>query len=414
MNDEEQQRYLLARSKLWTPELDKLLRKWRKQLGKKEQAHRDVAQQNADKHYRFGVPAVILGALTSSSIFATFQNCNNDDQGATVCAIIMWIRFTFGIIGLVSMAFSAALTFLNYQQTAEDHKSAADLFGERYREIDSLLQIPGALRGDPISTLQNIRSQYDNDVRNAPGLPKKYEIELTYEVVGNTHRVVPPPADVVIQMDNMGQSVDDDLLSKLLNGSSTSKSHTENLEEAIERANGHDTDDDVEVCLAYDLDAVPNYNEKTTALAVAALQSRQTEQEQQSLQRRLMFELQRMENSPRSGHTRLKKSDASPRSGHSRLRRSGPISQAKLQKTSVKNDNEKELPTTSDDQKGKREETSIQTDQNSDGQKENFRQGSRRISRSSPGYRGKPLSSSGERKISDSVRTGDGKGNYGG
>jgi hypothetical protein len=306
IDQEAQDQYVLTRARLWTPDLDKLLRKWKKQVGKKERGHRELARKYSRRHYMFGLPAVVLSTLITAGAFATFQECGEcDDKQSSQCQAEVWVRLAVGILGIISIGLTSSVTFLNYQQTAENHKSAADMFGERFREIDSMLQIPGPLRGDPITTLQSIRSQYDNDVRNAPVLPKKYDLELTYDVIASTP---PTPGQVNVVIDREQKRKDTVALEKLLedgegkkkseeslDGGSSDESITISVDEALKERNEHDTDDDQEVCIAFDLDAVPNYTQATTALAVATLAAKKREEEQKSLQKALAFELQRME-----------------------------------------------------------------------------------------------------------------------
>ena len=312
MDQAAQDNYILSRSRLWTPDLDKLLRKWKKQIGRKERGHRDLARIYARKHYMFGLPAVILSTLITAGAFATFQECGEcDDQQSTQCQAEVWVRLSVGVLGIISIGLTSSVTFLNYQQTAENHKSAADMFGERFREIDSMLQIPGPLRGDPISTLQSIRSQYDNDVRNAPVLPKKYELELTYDVIAPKP---PSPGQVNILLTNsdreqrrrdtvtLGKLLTDEENGKEESSDDSDKSVTIVMDEALKARNEHDTDDEQDVCIAFDLDCVPNYTQATTALAMVALAAKKREEEQLSLQRALAFEMQRMEPSTQRLH----------------------------------------------------------------------------------------------------------------
>ena len=107
-----QDQLILARSKLWTPELDKLLRKWKNQVGKRERGHLNQNRKFSRRHYMFGGPAIILSTIVSVGIFATFRNCDEcDDQRAPECALDQWIRLASGIIGLFSMALTAFLTY---------------------------------------------------------------------------------------------------------------------------------------------------------------------------------------------------------------------------------------------------------------------------------------------------------------
>ena len=82
---------------------------------------------------------------------------------------------------------------MNYQELSEKHKSAADDYGSMFRMIDAMMLVPGPVRGDPVSTLQNLRSQYDDLVRRSPTLPKKYDADLTYEVIDPCKINLPKP-----------------------------------------------------------------------------------------------------------------------------------------------------------------------------------------------------------------------------
>jgi len=164
---------VIIKSKEWTPAIDKLLRRWMKQIGERHRAHLNQSRKFNRRHYMLGLPAVILSIITTTSTLATFQD------GASYWE---YIRLGMGVISVGSSAFTAGVTFLNYQESAEKHKTAADNYDSLYRVISTLLLLPYAQRGDPIGTLQNIRSQYDDNIKTYPPLPKKYDKHLTYKV----------------------------------------------------------------------------------------------------------------------------------------------------------------------------------------------------------------------------------------
>nr|QBK86017.1 MAG: uncharacterized protein LCMAC101_06120 [Marseillevirus LCMAC101] len=343
MDQNAHDQWIVARSKLWTPDLDKLLRKWKTQVGKKERGHRELARKYTRRHYMFGLPAVILATLITAGAFATFQECGEcDDRQSTQCKAEVWVRLTIGILGIISIGLTSSVTFVNYQQIAEDHKSAADMFGERFRQIDSLLLIPGPFRGDPITVLQNIRSQYDNDVRNAPVLPKKYDYELTYNVI--PHKP-PSPGQVNIVIDPERKRRETAILGKLLTDEEESSdgSVTIPINEALDQRNQYDTDGEEDVCIGFDLDAVPDYTQTTAALAVAALTAKKRQQEQESLQNALKFELRRMEM-----HTQ-KLQYGKKRSGRKKVKERGKVkskaedSEEDVQEDSVSSEEVKEI-----------------------------------------------------------------------
>lgn len=376
-----QDQMILARSRLWTPELDKLLRRWKKQLGKREKGHLDLARKYNRRHYIFGIPATVLSALIATGILATFENCDScDDGSAPECEADQWIRLAIGILGLLSAGLTAFQTFMNYQQESEKHKSAADDYGSMFRVIDTMLLVPGPVRGDPVSTLQNLRSQYDDLVRRSPTLPKKYDAELTYEVIRPDKIRLPTPPrpddirlfsrtrsrpsekttdDLRRLMTDSGDELDsdsEDTESKPKTKSkakkpkiklpkpkakkaktskaprkhsySDDKSATGSTLEALDHVfaveNDHDTsDEEHEVCIAFDLDSAGCYNTTTAALVAARLAAQRDEQIQTSLQRALNFELQRLEgHSRKPSEPRPKAKAKSPKSKKDKAKKS--------------------------------------------------------------------------------------------
>ena len=305
-----QDQLILARSRLWTPELDKLLRKWKTQIGKRERGHLNQNRKYGRRHYILGGPAIILSTIVSVGIFATFRNCDEcDDQGVPECQIDQWIRLASGILGLGSMGLTAFLTFMNYADVAADHKSAADDFGSMFRSLDTMLIVPAPVRGDPQSTLQNIRNQYDDIVRRSPTLPSKYDVGLSFEVIGKNRLPKPPQpgqisSHILSQPGKITPHTTTDL-KKLIsdekhytsdNSGSSSTSTINEIGDYIAQENDHDTDDEeIEVKLAFDLDDVQNYNVAAAAYAAAELAARREHATQNSLQAALAFEMQRLD-----------------------------------------------------------------------------------------------------------------------
>lgn len=184
------------RAKLWTPECDKLLRRWKKQVATRQRIHNDMARKYKQRHYYLGIPGIILGMIVASGTFSTFSNCDtctNNSTSFISCEANEWVRLAMGIIGVISSIDAGLMTFLDYQSQAEDHKSASDEYDSMYRQLDTILLLPGYARGDVVCTLQSLRSQYDSIAKRSPTLPKKYDIELTYEVAKSQGPPPPPP-----------------------------------------------------------------------------------------------------------------------------------------------------------------------------------------------------------------------------
>ena len=240
------QNQMLARSKLWTSELNKLLRKWKKQIGKREQGHLNLVRKYRQRHYFFGIPSTIITVIVSAGVFSALEQ--------------WWIRIVIGNISLFSTALIAFQTFMNYQGKAEQHKSAADDYGSIFRLLDTMLLIPGSMRGNPIITLQDLRKQFDDLIRRSPTLPKKYDTELAYEVINPKKQQELFPED-------------------------------KNLDKIFAQENDYDTsDEEYEVCIAFDLDKVECHNMTT---ATSYLTARHNE----NIQRTLNFKLQHLEKS---------------------------------------------------------------------------------------------------------------------
>mgnify|MGYP003554141236 CR=1 FL=1 len=237
------------RNKFWTPELEKLFRKWRKQIGKKQQAHKLYCRKYMKRHYIIGVPATLLSAVVSAGVFITFRNCLEGELGCYPIADMI-IRLISGIISLFSMVLSALFVFLGYQATAEQHKNAADSYEALLRDIDSTLKMPISFRGDPINTLQRFRDNFDDLAKNSPSLPSEYDIDLLYNVLDDDKRELVPPAPCNVS----SVPQDTDKLAQLLNDSSHS-SNPKSVELKI--VNDYDTsDDEKEVTLGFDIESM--------------------------------------------------------------------------------------------------------------------------------------------------------------
>jgi len=276
-DDQEQK----SRAKLWTPECDKLLRRWKKQIAARQRIHNDISRQYKQRHYYLGIPGIILGMIVASGTFSTFANCdtcgsNNDTASApssssslVSCQANEWIRLVMGIVGIVSSIVAGLMTFLDYQSAAEDHKSASDEYDSMYRQLDTTLLLPGYARGDVVATLQSLRSQYDSIAKRSPTLPKKYDLELTYEVVANgsvqTRGPVPPQPAFFSSTGGNEPKLTSRTTSQLKEFFKTDASESEIKEKTIhdlsnlikipsEKNDIKSSDDDKEVCINFDPD----------------------------------------------------------------------------------------------------------------------------------------------------------------
>lgn len=316
MDEEEkeiQNKIILARSRLWTPELDKLLRKWKKQIVFQEKGHFSQSRKYNRRHYIFGVPAAVIGSVVATGILSTFQNCDSCGGDISVmCIIGQWFRLVLGILSYFSAALIAFQTFMDYESKAKEHKIASNDFSSLQREIDSILLIPGPYRGSPTIVLQGIRRSFDELMRHSPSLPKKYSTDLTYRVKKWKSIARPPrPDEIRDRYTDVKERIFplQKILSKNTEGaesdeetaSTTKSEHTpvsgetrtskekinkvlKNIKLSLSKENEHDTSEE-EVCIGFDLDDEPYYNPKEW------LNSPRMDSMQQALQ----FEIERLD-----------------------------------------------------------------------------------------------------------------------
>lgn len=170
---------LRVRNKLWSSDVEKLLRKWRSQVQKRKIVHMKSAEYFKKKHYAYGLPASVLGALATTGAFATFRNC---DPETSECEGEQWVRLLVGFVSMAQSGLSAFNLFMNYQSRSEKHLSAAEGYESLFRAIDTILQMPPSTRGDPIGTLREIQNHYDEISRIATISSDAAETELKYSV----------------------------------------------------------------------------------------------------------------------------------------------------------------------------------------------------------------------------------------
>ena len=258
---------VLARSKLWTPELDKLLRRWNRQIEIRRRGHYDMARKWTKRHFMLGVPATVLSTLIATGTLSTFRNCS--DSPDTKCEFDEWIRLGIGLLGVASVTLTATQTFMNYQEAAESHKSAADNYESLHGVIESILIVPTLVRGDPVSTLHSIRSKYDDTVRKSPNLPQEYQSELSFTTVDLTSPTGDDRPTVVC-------------------------TPCHDLSELLNIENDFESNDDQEVCLGFDLDQMVTDHSTPTALVVANIAAQKHQELQTSLVKALEFEMERL------------------------------------------------------------------------------------------------------------------------
>jgi hypothetical protein len=269
-------RTIVERSNFWTSDIEKLLRRWRKQINGLHLKHKDAERKYNKLYYLLGVPTTILSTVVSSGILTTFQNCNicttecSPDANST-CASDAYIRLAMGIIGVLSVVLTVTMIFLNYGAASSDNKTASDEYGELAREIDAIVEAPPITRGDAIVSLHQIRTKFDDIVKKSPSLESSVSLEYrTFKTekpngVTRTKTKMPDASSLAkILVDTIEEENENDALKR----------------QKIDETNDHNTDEDQEVAIGIDLEAMRPGDTKRTAM-------------EESLTRALQFELSR-------------------------------------------------------------------------------------------------------------------------
>lgn len=170
--------FISARKKYWTSDLDKLLRKWQRQISRRREGHKAGERRYKTVYLSLGIPSVILAAIISAAVFGTFKNCECTEN----CYTDEWVRIISGVIALLSAILTAVISFIDAGGTREKHKNSADTYDQLSHQIDSILQTSSILRGDPTTVVEGIRTGFDNAVKDSPYIDSNYETTLTYKI----------------------------------------------------------------------------------------------------------------------------------------------------------------------------------------------------------------------------------------
>lgn len=123
-----------------------------------------IASDRYFKYHRFlGMPAVVIGALVGTAIFASLNGSPE-----------VWVRILVGVFSLLSAALSALQTFLEFSQMAARHKVAAGKYQSIKRFIKVMkLKYPDntACRQDWIADLQKLNQKLDVISEASPSIP---------------------------------------------------------------------------------------------------------------------------------------------------------------------------------------------------------------------------------------------------
>jgi len=251
-----QARIITERLKYWTPDIEKLLRRWRKQINNRHFEHKEAERKYTKFYYLLGVPTTILSTIVSSGVLTTFQNCNLCTEqcsidASTLCASDEYIRLAMGIIGIISVVLTAVMIFLNYGAASVDNKNASADYGELVREIDSIVETPILARTDPIVSLHQIRTKFDDIAKNSPSLNSP--VSLEYKNFKKEKSSLGSPG---VQRQKSKMPNASSLAKILVNKIQEENENDVKILQQIQDTNDFNTDDDKDVAIALDIEKI--------------------------------------------------------------------------------------------------------------------------------------------------------------
>lgn len=289
-----QAKLTVACQKFWTPDIEKLLRRWRRQINLLHREHKLLEYKYNKRYYIIGVPASIASTVVASGILTTFKNCNECTAGCipaatSPCANDEWVRFAMGIIGIIAIILTCLSVFLNYGKASSDEKGTADDLGILARELDAMLETPISARGDPISFLQGIRTKFDDITKKSP---ISSTISLEYRTIKEEKKKMsvaggPPSPDQVYIGGKRRKIPDASSLAKILVDKIEAEGKAKaSVRRKVNEENDYDTDEEgKEVAITFDFEELRPED---------LLENERKNTVQASLARALEFELTRM------------------------------------------------------------------------------------------------------------------------
>jgi hypothetical protein len=149
----------------WTEAVLSLLREWEERASISQDAHYVLATRLGGYNLLFGIPVVVFTTVVGTSVFATLQ----ENVGTS------W-RILVGIVSVLAAVLASLQTFLRFQERAEKHRAAAELWAAIRREIDQMLALhPDYLaeRTDPKAYLDTLRRRMGEVSAQSPEIGNK-------------------------------------------------------------------------------------------------------------------------------------------------------------------------------------------------------------------------------------------------
>jgi len=115
-----------------------LLKRWDKQFHKLEKAHFSSATACRLLNYSLGIPLLIVTVVIASEIFGLLEKTAEKQYSKEGGYLEIEAMFVISC-SLLAPILAALQTFLRFPERAEQHKNAANAFGELRKKTQSLI-----------------------------------------------------------------------------------------------------------------------------------------------------------------------------------------------------------------------------------------------------------------------------------
>lgn len=149
----------------WTEPVLALLRDWQERAAVSQDAHYVRSTRLSRYNLLFGIPVVVFATIVGTSVFATLQE-----------NVVAGWRIAVGIVSVLAAVMASLQTFLRFQERAEKHRAAAELWAAIRREIDQMLALHPeylAERSDPKAYLDQLRGRMGEVSAQSPEIGDK-------------------------------------------------------------------------------------------------------------------------------------------------------------------------------------------------------------------------------------------------
>lgn len=109
-------------------DIDELTKRWIKRARESQFAHYELGDRLAFRHRLLGVPAILISAIVSLSVFGTLQKMGGSE----------WLKYLAIVFSLLAAVLSGIQTFMKYAERGEAHRAVAAGYGAIRRRLELL------------------------------------------------------------------------------------------------------------------------------------------------------------------------------------------------------------------------------------------------------------------------------------